>query len=473
MVLMHTSGVEHVSECRQARPLARLMMILVVAIFSTSAYANLPHLLGLKALVKYVPPFDGRDSSFLGDLGGEHRSIATALCQGRGFADPFHEPTGTTAWMPPVLPAIEAALLALGGSVFAVVTITLLQNVSLAFTGWLVLTTAGRCQWPQAPAVSLALFLLSTWSVFTSSYQVTQDIWLIMLLVGVMVYLADRLGASPFGPSTAAGWGLLGGIATLSSPVLGSVWLALCVVLARSTRRFRPFIFSILVATTVVMPWIVRNAIVFGRFIPVKSNLPFELYQSNVLEPDGVLRNETLNKHPFRSAEPERRRYKELGEMAYLDDYRANALKAIRRDPMGYLDKVKNRFLAATILYPWFFEGEGKGRVFVRSLIYPWPFLGLLAVVLSSAWTRNRLIVIALVVYVAYLSPYVMVSYYRRYAVPLLGLQVMFLIWGLDVIRAQWIERFGSVMHSSGSGVSPVKMCSSAPKYREVESHFG
>ena len=181
-------------------------------------------------------------------------------------------------------------------------------------------------------------------------------------------------------------------------------------------------------------PWFVRNAIVFGRFIPVKSNLYFEFYQSYALTGDGVLREEAFATHPFTSTNAERSRYRRLSEVAYLDEYRARSLEVIRRDPLGCLAMVKNRLLAATVVYVPAIRGEGKRQVLVRSLIYPLPALGLLAVVVTRRWTRDRLIVIALVVYVAYLAPYVLVSYYRRYAIPLLGLHVMFEIWGLDAI---------------------------------------
>jgi hypothetical protein len=425
----------------QARGITKLTIILAVAIFGTSAYANLPPALGLNRLHKYVPPFDGRDLNMVDHLGGEHRSIAEALSSGRGFADPFREQTGPTAWMAPVLPTIQGILLVLGGIDLAVVAIVFLQNSTLVFTGWLVLRAAGRCVWPRAPVVSLVLFYGATWASFYSCYQFTHDVWLIMLLVGVLVYLTDRFWTSSFGRSATTCWGLVGGVAMLSAPVFGPVWLALTALLARSSRRGRALAVSLLVAAVVITPWIVRNAIVFGRFIPVKSNLAFEFYQSNALERDGVLRDETRRSHPFESPGRERIRYRELGEMAYLDEYRARSLELIRRDPSGYLARVKNRLLAATLVYRSFTGDEGNRRVIVRSLILPLPLLGLVMVLVTRGWTRDRLMIIAPVVYVTYLTPYILVAYYRRYAVPLLGLQVMFEIWGLDAVWRRWIHR--------------------------------
>jgi hypothetical protein len=440
------------SRSSSGHQLRRLTILLALAVSATSLYASVPHALGLQRLYRYVPPFDGRDLSLLDHLGGEHRSIAEALAAGRGFADPFHDRTGPTAWMGPVLPTLQAFLLVLGGIRLTVVTIALLQNFTLVFTGWLVLRAAARCRWPRAPLVAWFLYFATTWSYFGSCYQFTHDAWLILLLVGVLVYVADRLWARSIAWPTAVGWGMLGGVAALASPALGLAWFALSGLLGRSSRQLRPVLVSVLVAAAVATPWIARNALVFGRFIPVKSNLPFEVYQSNVLEPSGVLQDETGYTHPFRVAGTERARYAKLGEMAYLDEYRTKAVEELRRNPVGYLMRVKNRLLAATLVYDSGRVNEPNRRALVRSLLHPLPILGFAAMVLSGLWLRDPLARIAVVVFLTYLTPYVLVAYYRRYAIPLIGLQVMFEIWGLDAIRA-------IVIRQRGRNVASTQLC--------------
>jgi hypothetical protein len=449
-------GQDNDSDTERAPSIAKLTAVLAVAIFATSTYANLPHALGLKQLCRVVPPFDGRDLSMMDHLGGEHRSVAAALSSGRGFADPFNEPTGPTAWVAPVLPTVQAVFLAVGGMPLTVPAIALLHNMSLIFTGWLVLRTAARCRWSHAPVVSLVLFLGTTWTYFSSSYQFTHDTWLIMFLVGVLVYLTDRLWTSSFGPATAIGWGLLGGVAILSGPVLGPVWFTLTALLARSTRRIRTIIISLLIAAGVMTPWIIRNAVVFGRLIPVKSNLFFEIHQSNVLERDGVLSHEVGDTHPFRTAGVERSRYRMLGEMAYLDEYRTRTVEAIGRNPFGYVTMVKNRLLAATLFFHSFTKNEAKREVLIRSLLHPLPFLGLMVVVLARGWARDRVVLIALVVYAVYLIPYLLVAYYRRYAMPLVGLQVMFEIWALDALRGLLFDLAAANDVRSSPALSPI-----------------
>src|SRR5581483_7537099 len=45
------------------------------------------------------------------NLENEYFHIAQAMVAGRGFADAMGGPSGPTAWMPPALPSLEAALL--------------------------------------------------------------------------------------------------------------------------------------------------------------------------------------------------------------------------------------------------------------------------------------------------------------------------------------------------------------------------
>lgn len=429
----------------EARPkadvvrLSRWTALLAAAVLGTSLYANIPHALELRSLYGYVPPFiEGSDRQMVTHLGGENLFIAKALNDGRGFADPFQEPTGPTAWMPPVLPAIQAVLLrAFGGVEGAAFCVVVLQNLALIYTGRLVLMAASRSPWRFGPAVALGVFLGGTWYHFHSCYQITHDSWLLMLLVSLMVEASYRLWGRVPGLASVAGWGVLGGVGALSGPVLAPVWGALTLALAFSWRAARPVAVALLAAAVVVAPWAVRNYRTFGRFIPVKSNLFYELYQSNCLEPDGVLRFVTGVNHPYRGDGPERRRYKALGEARYLDGYRERFFAALRDDPAAYLGRVGNRALAATVVYFPFQEDEGGWTLLASYLFHPVPFYGLVLTLLGPGWWRDPLKRIALIVTAAYLLPYVMVAYYERYGLPLLGVQALFVYWGIESVRCR------------------------------------
>ena len=413
-----------------------ILIVIGVAILTASALANFGRVTGSRDWLAFVPPFlAGHDANMVDHLGGEYLCIAEALAAGRGFSDPFHEPTGPTAWMPPTLPFLQATLISGLGDRKAVVNcIVLLQDLALLVAGW-VATKAARGPGGR-PLVAAAVYIALTWYHFQSCYQITHDCWLLLLLLSLMVAEGDRLGARSPSLKAAVGWGAFGGLGVLTSPILGLVWATITAAWLATTRRARPLLVSTAVAALVVSPWVARNYHVFGRFIPVKSNLAFEWYQSNHLEPDGVLRFETGATHPYRHAGEERDRYKELGEIAYLDEYRGRSLAALRDDPMGYLLRIGARLLAATVVYYPYNEGESGPALWLSYAVHPLPFYGLLLMVLRGGWQSDRLKAIAVIVYITYLTPYIMVAYYERYAVPLIGIQAMFCYWGWEAIPA-------------------------------------
>jgi hypothetical protein len=425
------AGLTHPSNVDSALRTKGLTIVLAAIVLTTSLYANIAHMLGLQWFFRFVPPFTGRDSWMMDHLGGEHRWIATALAAGKGFSDPFREPTGPSAWVAPVLPFIQAVPMAIGGIRLATIAVAMLQNMSLIFTGWVVLRAARRSDWRGAPVTAVVLFIGATWYHFFSCYQSTHDPWLVMFLIGVLVLMADRLCAKSPGFRASTGWGLLGGMAAISGPVLAPVWGVLTLFIARSSRTRTIFLVSGLVAIVVVAPWTIRNALVFGRFVPIKSNMFYELYQSNVLEPDGVLRLSTAYGHPLNDTE-ERERYRELGEMRYVENARELFLGALGRDPVKYFERVGNRLLAVTVIYCPYSEYDAGLSLLLGYLIHPLPFYGLLLTLMRPGWAGDRHKTITVIVYLTYLVPYVFVAYYDRYGLPLLGIKVLFVFWGAE-----------------------------------------
>src|SRR6266404_1592217 len=90
----------------------RAALFLTVAVLVSSIYANLSFVVKDAANYRFFPPFQANVNINRNyELGGEYYQIARSLAAGDGFASPFKEPTGPTAWMPPLLPAVLAALL--------------------------------------------------------------------------------------------------------------------------------------------------------------------------------------------------------------------------------------------------------------------------------------------------------------------------------------------------------------------------
>jgi hypothetical protein len=431
------------SDSAKSRPVILPAIPVAVALVACAAYANLAFAVHDSGNYRFFPPFQRNvNANDNGHLGAEYFNIAKAIVAGRGFADPFRDRTGPTAWMPPVLPAIEAGFLWIGGGDKDVViaATVFLQTFALAVTGWLVLALAQsvtRLPPNLDGGLTAAVFLSAVFVNFHLWFQFTHDCWVILLAADGL--LAGLMWFRPLASwKSSIGWGAYGGLTALISPVVGFAWGVLSLALAvRSPGRGRSRLaLAILAAGLVLAPWTVRNYLVFGRLIPVKSNLAYELYQSQCLQPTGLIQASTFKTHPVANVQGSRREYKRLGEIAFLEEKAAEFRAAVWADPLDFLDRVANRLLGATIWYVPFDADEAAKRPWsswISRLTHPLPFLGLLVVLLTA--TRTPLVPaqrVVIGVYACYLLPYVIVSYYDRYAVPLLAAKSLLVVWGIE-----------------------------------------
>jgi hypothetical protein len=175
----------------------------------------------------------------------------------------------------------------------------------------------------------------------------------------------------------------------------------------------------------------------FGRWIPVKSNLAYELYQSQCLQADGALTRATFYLHPHGAANKERHEYLTLGETAYLDRKRELFWHAVMAQPLDFVRRVADRFLAATLWYESFDPNtEAPWIRRLSRITHPLPFVALMILAISGTRTPlHRFQWIVIGVYLSYLLPYIGISFYERYALPLLAAEALLVIWGLDRLR--------------------------------------
>jgi hypothetical protein len=413
-------------------------VVLAVTVGGCSVYANLSFAVTDPAAYRFFPPFvprvNANNSGHL--LGAEYFQVAQALAAGNGFVNPFGRSTGPTAWVPPVLPVLLAGILRLcGGDDDAVMLVVIfLQVFVLIGTGLLVLSLAREGPGRAGTWAALALFLAFLLWDFHSWFQFTHDCWLVLLALDLL--LAWSCCGRPLGRwRTAAGWGLFGGFCALVNPLVGLVWGVLCVSLGLGRRDWPRLAAALGAAGLALLPWTGRNYLVFGRLVPVKSNAAYELYQSQCLQPDGLLQRRTFRHFPGRAATPEGQEYTALGEMAFMDRKRDQFLRAVQADPTDYLDRVASRFLGATLWYEPFDREGGSARpgpLWLSRLIHPLPFLGLLLLVGTALRDRlSRAQWAAIGIYLCYLLPYIAMSYYERYGTPLLGVKVLLVFWAV------------------------------------------
>lgn len=418
------------------RPFAVTLLLLSSATLAFSLWANLSWEIQDPRYLRFIPPFiEGVDRNMNKHLGAEYLSIAQAIVKGRGFSDPFQVESGPTAWMPPMLCWIEAMFLWLfqGDLELLMVAMIILQNFALICTAWLLLALLGGSH----PAWVGLVFLMGIWGHFRYSFQMTHDCGYLMLMMnGVLA------GFAFFRPLSslwrAAAWGLFGGWVCLSSPIIGFVWVVLGWLQSRGQKRHLLLAWAVMLV--LISPWVVRNYLVFGKFIPVKSNLAYELFQSQCLQERGMLDPAVFVNHPWGHDNETRREYIQLGETAFLAKIQSQFLEALSRQPLEYVRKVGERFLGVTLLYhpenP-FQENRHPLWLLLTLVLYPLPFVAwciLLAKGWRMGWTQAESLLFWS--YVLYFLPYILISYYSRYEFPALPIK-----WGLIIWLGQ--ESFG------------------------------
>jgi hypothetical protein len=366
------------------------------------------------------------------NLNTEYFHIARALVAGRGFADPFAAPTGPTAWMPPLLPGLQAAVLWISdGDRSAVIRVlVVLHTAVLIGTGLLVIGLAFQTT-GRLGAIGAALaFAVGLVCNLRPCFELACDAWIHMLFLDLLI--AGLYWLRPLEHwYRAIGWGLFGGLCALANPIIGFTWGMLTILLGLHGRAWRRLAVALGVAALAAAPWTIRNGWVFGHFIPVKSNLAYELFQAQCLQAPGVLK--AGQAHPYFATSQERQEYQRLGEPEYMARKWQQFAEAVRADPMEYLNRVASRFLCATVWYESSAPVQDARRpwlVWLNRCIHPVPFLALVALLFTGMQRRLRLIEWEVIgVYLCCLLPYIAVSYYDRYALPLLGVKVLLVLW--------------------------------------------
>jgi hypothetical protein len=418
--------------------------LLAVAIAACAIYANLSFAVSNPANYRYFPPF--RPNVNVNNnraLGAEYFNIAQSLAAGTGFAQPFGQTSnGPTAWMPPLLSFLEAGLLRACGEERDAVMIVMiaLQVLVLVGTGLLILALVKQTASRVGAGVAAAVYFLALVFEFKLCFQVTHDSWLVLLALDLLV--AGYCWYRPFSHwGRAAGWGVLGGFCALVNPIAGFVWGTLSLLSGWRQRAWVPLGLALLLAGITLTPWTFRNYLAFGRFIPVKSNMAYELYQSQCLQADGLIQRTTFGHHPGNSGNREGQEYIALGEIAYLDKKSEQFWKAVWANPLDFLDRVAQRFLGTTLWYVPFDRAnapkQGSVVYWIVRVIFPLPCLAVLLLLFSAFWKPlgpAHWTVIG--VYCFYLLPYIAASYYERYGMPLLGVKVLLVLWAVDRVLA-------------------------------------
>ncbi len=222
----------------------------------------------------------------------EHGVIAENLLAGNGFSIRFLGVEGPTSQQGPLYPAALAALYALfgAGSRTALVAMQLLQ----CFAGTVLVIALAHLVWsliPERPAAgwlcALGAALFPTHIYMVTHIQVV--VWAATALVLLLAVVAATNENRSWYRAVVAG--VLAGVLVLTEPIMAlavpvAALLLFIVQRQKHTQRFdRGAWASVAIMTAVTVfvvgPWIIRNRVVHGEWVFVKSTFGYALWQGN------------------------------------------------------------------------------------------------------------------------------------------------------------------------------------------------
>ena len=378
-------------------------------------------------VVAHTYKFKTLDDNF--SFGWEMGRIGRSLAQGQGFGNPFSESTGPTAWEPPLYPLLIAGVFKLFGIYTHTSALVLLSLNSLfsAITCIPIFLIAKRCFGEK-----LAVWTTWLWAVMPSvMYWCTRWVWetsLAALLLALAFWLTLDLEERD-GPIPWIQFGMLWGIAALANtsllaflPVAG-LW-----AWYRRWKRGKSSLAGIALAgllfVACIAPWLARNHRTLGVMV-LRSNFGAELRIGNGPGADGTWR-EYL--HPTQNVY-QMRRYRQMGEVAYVAERKREAVAFIREDYRRFLEISLKRFIYYWGGVPRLSEIPAlapiKNSVFLASsLLAFWGLGRALRQHRPGAWLFFWLILFYPAVYYA-VFPY---PRYRHPIEPELGILIVYVI---------------------------------------------
>jgi hypothetical protein len=303
--------------------------------------------------------------------GWEVGRIARSLAEGQGYANPFNGPSGPTAWLAPLYPLLMALGFKLFGvySTGAAIFVEVCDSAFSAATALAVYEIAARCL--DAPGIArrgakvgapVALWSAWVWALYPADMQfAVRWLWetslstFLFVWVLVLALRLRRVGEAAGSAEPEAGLGLwlalgvLWGLVGLSNPslliclpaVMG--WVAWPELRGWRLRRQTVVGWVLLCVTfaAVMAPWVVRNERVLHAFVPTRSNMGVELYEST-LERNGPFPwGATM---PLWAGDPEFQQWVRMGEMPFERMRQKQAMQRIRARPGMFARRSVDRF---------------------------------------------------------------------------------------------------------------------------------
>jgi 4-amino-4-deoxy-L-arabinose transferase-like glycosyltransferase len=336
---MEAEGLSMDDKARRLEKLRQMFLsvgfIVVVAFAVRTAFVTYIFLVDIQRTVRDNLPF-----------GFEAGAVAAAIAQGRGFSSPLRSvQTGPTAWFTPIYPYLLAGIFKLFGvySYASDILIRLLDGAFSACTCWPIQAIGAKAFGKRTGTAAAWIWAIFPLSLYFSTVWVW-DTALSALMLALIVAATLNLRGSERLRSW-IGYGALWAVGAMVNPGLVSVLPALALwAIWPLRRRFanagKLAVASSLIFTAGIMPWTIRNYVVFHKLIPFRSNFGLELWLGNN---PGVPESWSPWLHP--NDDPsEASKYARMTEIPYMQEKQQEAIDFMRSHPGDTLNFILHRF---------------------------------------------------------------------------------------------------------------------------------
>jgi hypothetical protein len=266
--------------------------------------------------------------------GAEMGWVARNLYAGRGFSSPYGPGDRPTALFGPIVPLMWNAVWLVAGrpSQSLAALANCVPSALAVVLYWLIARRLTRAmQLPEWTPLSVAIVM----AVWPETLFRLRFVWYYTWQaagVAAIVWLGLRWMESAR-PGRALGLGMAVGLVGLINPTplpIGAVAILAPALRERTRARVAGVAMASLAAAFVMLPWFVRNAVVLGAVVPVRSSFGIELLQGN--NPRGAIRQTFNSLHPALNRN-EMAAFRALGEIPYTRQATERALAYMYAHP--------------------------------------------------------------------------------------------------------------------------------------------
>lgn len=328
---------------------------------------------------------------------GEEERIAWSIATGHGFASPFWNLTGPTAWSPPVQPYLMAIILRGWG--LGAASQLLIETVNIIFFSGVavVLTLLANKLYDK----KIAILVGGAWAIVPAVFHLFTPFFGDLPYRTSWIYLWDASLAtfmfssillvtvtlrSDRGLRTYLLYGGLWGIAALVNPAVLAVapicWYWVVSPLGSKRRALLQLAATAIAFFVVCAPWLARNYLVFHHPVFIRSNFGVEFRVGNVPGSDGTWNSG--NEPGFNATEWAK--FKRLGETKYSALCLHEALQSIEEQP--------GRFVMVSLLrfrYFWFGPPVGSRKLPALAFVKHIPLALASLLAFAGVWWTIRM----------------------------------------------------------------------------------